>query len=538
MKIAGKAQNMRFTNLQCSLANGPYKSVFFAPLTRQERAGDCISYLVNSKAFSVCCKSGNIYSVRSAKKGIHLLLVDGDGLSNQETAYASRYCDITVLCSERCIEEAEALDAMCVNTSRVVICYASREHSRETRQVLGRDYADIKVIDRETLVDTLTRLQVLDAHSRPIIMPWRYTFHNDGGLVCEVFLSSGLVSKSFVCNGLYDLELAEISVDGISHTKDIFLPNENVSYAYSSVHEGSGDENTSVCVAACDEVNVSDNTDSAHEKYQSLKDICDAEVKVSTAYRHLAFLTNYRTVEGQCLKRHNRFFKGKRAILRFKPHIDVCSGTKFVVLANMFCIEAQNTVYNIYFSSKMEIRQGMYLRADNGVRMFDFAPLLSENGSRAVFSVRRSMHTGVMTFIGPLTICTGRINIYNAVESHETSGNNYICHGSLIKFGDRTLVEEKRLTGEPYKIHKRLCVIRNMFSNKDDVVRFINYGLRAEGNNEGIIKEPVGTHGMFKAYFSRPVKHGEQIVLSMYRRVFPALVMPSIVCGAQSELHC
>lgn len=528
MKIAEKMRRMRFINVQCSLENGPYKSVFFAPLTSRERAGDCISYLVNSKAFHVCYKSGNIYSVRSTKKGVHILLVDGDDLSDQETTYASRYCDITILCSERCIEEVKKLEAVRVNTSRVVICHASRDHLRETRQVLGRDSADIRVIDREALEETLTKLQVQDARCRPILMPWRYTFHEDGGLVCEAFLSGGIISKSFVCNGLHDLELSEISVDGISHTADIFIANENISYACSAVYESDEDENVSTQVASCDRMNVSNKNYSEYEEYQSLKDVCAADTKVPAAYRHLAFYTNYRAMEGQCLKQHKRFFKEKRAILHFKPHSKVCESTKFIILANMFCIEAQSTIYNVYFSSKVEITRYMSLCADSGVRVFNFVPLLSENGSRAAFSVRRSMCTGVMTFVGPLIICTGRINIYDTAKPHETSGNNYICHGSLIGFGVRTLVEEKRLIGEPYKIHKRLCVIRKMFANKDDVVRFLNYGLLAAGNNEGIIKEPVGTHGMFKAYFNRPVKHGEQIVLSMYRRVFPALTQHSV----------
>lgn len=531
MKIAEKARQMRFTNVQCSLENGPYKSVFFAPLTPQERAGDCISYLVNSKAFSVCCKSGNIYSVRSAKKGVHLLLVDGDGLSDQEAAYASRYCDITVLCSEQCIAEVEKLEAVRVNTSRIVLCYASREHVREAKQLLGKDSADIKAINREALEETLSRLQIQDAHSRPVIVPWRYMFHDDGGLVCEAFLGGGLISKSFVCNGLHDLELAEISVDGVPHTADVFLSNENISYACSAVHEDDRDEDASV-QATDDVTNIPGKTDSAHSEYQSLRDVCAAEARVPVAYRHLAFFTNYRAMEGRCLKQHKRFFKEKRAILRFKPHSGVCADTRLVVLANMFCIEAQSTIYNVYFSSKVEITQSMYLRADNGVRTFDFVPLLSENGSRVVFKVRRSMCTGVMTFVGPLTICTGRINIYDASGGHEISDRNYVCHGSLIGFGGRALVEEKRLVGEPYKIYKRQCVIRNMFANKDDVVRFLNYGLRAAGNNEGIIKEPIGTRGMFKAYFNRPVKHGEQIVLSMYRRVFPALTQHSVADAA------
>jgi pre-rRNA-processing protein TSR1 len=60
-----------------------------------------------------------------------------------------------------------------------------------------------------------------------------------------------------------------------------------------------------------------------------------------------------------------------------------------------------------------------------------------------------------------------------------------------------------------------------MFHNPEDVRWFkpaeigTKYGLR------GHIKEAVGTHGLFKAYFSAPITQNDTVLLVLYKRVFP-----------------
>lgn len=37
----------------------------------------------------------------------------------------------------------------------------------------------------------------------------------------------------------------------------------------------------------------------------------------------------------------------------------------------------------------------------------------------------------------------------------------------------------------------------------------------------GHIREPIGTHGLLKAYFSGPIKQNDTVMLVLYKRVFP-----------------
>ncbi len=37
----------------------------------------------------------------------------------------------------------------------------------------------------------------------------------------------------------------------------------------------------------------------------------------------------------------------------------------------------------------------------------------------------------------------------------------------------------------------------------------------------GRIREPVGTHGLFKAGFSAPIKQNDTVMLVLYKRVYP-----------------
>ena len=39
-----------------------------------------------------------------------------------------------------------------------------------------------------------------------------------------------------------------------------------------------------------------------------------------------------------------------------------------------------------------------------------------------------------------------------------------------------------------------------------------------------IVKEPVGTHGLFKCIFSAPISQSDTIMLIIFKRVYPKMV--------------
>ncbi|RMZ82513.1 hypothetical protein DV737_g1976, partial [Chaetothyriales sp. CBS 132003] len=85
----------------------------------------------------------------------------------------------------------------------------------------------------------------------------------------------------------------------------------------------------------------------------------------------------------------------------------------------------------------------------------------------------------------------------------------------------RVIAKRAILTGHPYKIHKKLVTIRYMFFNRDDVAWFAALPLWTKRGRHGFIKEPLGTHGYFKATFDGRINPLDAVGVSLYKRVWP-----------------
>lgn len=70
---------------------------------------------------------------------------------------------------------------------------------------------------------------------------------------------------------------------------------------------------------------------------------------------------------------------------------------------------------------------------------------------------------------------------------------------------------------------KRTAVIKHMFFDPQDVKYFRPAQLHTLHGLRAHITESVGTHGLYKALFSAPVKQNDQVLLSLYKRVFPKI---------------
>jgi hypothetical protein len=81
-----------------------------------------------------------------------------------------------------------------------------------------------------------------------------------------------------------------------------------------------------------------------------------------------------------------------------------------------------------------------------------------------------------------------------------------------------------------------------MFYDPTDVRWFKPAELMTLHGLRGYIKESVGTHGLFKALFSAPIKQNDQVLLVLFKRVFPKiptiddLVTFGIVSQSEAEV--
>lgn len=172
-----------------------------------------------------------------------------------------------------------------------------------------------------------------------------------------------------------------------------------------------------------------------------------------------------------------------------------------------------------------------------GFRRFSINPIYSASGNTPnnVHKFSRYLHPGqtaTATFIGPLTWGSIPVLVFKPQPSSQPDTTNPTSLGPLIAHAtlsppststSRIIAKRMILTGHPYKIHKKLVTIRYMFFNREDVEWFKALPLWTKRGRQGFIKEPLGTHGYFKATFdgNGKVNGMDAVGVSLYKRVWP-----------------
>ncbi|OAP55347.1 hypothetical protein AYL99_10320 [Fonsecaea erecta] len=115
-------------------------------------------------------------------------------------------------------------------------------------------------------------------------------------------------------------------------------------------------------------------------------------------------------------------------------------------------------------------------------------------------------------------------------QTHESTSSSSSSASSLRLIGTattlppsstRVIAKRVVLTGHPYKIHKKLVTVRYMFFSRADVQWFAALPLFTRRGRQGFIKEPLGTHGYFKATFDGRVGPLDAVGVALYKRVWP-----------------
>ncbi|KAI6797284.1 putative pre-rRNA processing protein Tsr1 [Hortaea werneckii] len=174
-----------------------------------------------------------------------------------------------------------------------------------------------------------------------------------------------------------------------------------------------------------------------------------------------------------------------------------------------------------------------------GPRRLLINPLFSQAGNTPndVHKFDRYIHPGrtaVASFVGPMIwgsvpcLYFKRPAPSNEEQDQDTSSTSGSLRLDLIATGtilppstNRIIAKRIILTGHPYKIHKKLVTIRYMFFNDADVEYFKALQLWTRRGRSGFIKEPLGTHGYFKATFDGKVNPLDAVAVSLYKRVWP-----------------
>merc|ERR1712013_974200 len=86
---------------------------------------------------------------------------------------------------------------------------------------------------------------------------------------------------------------------------------------------------------------------------------------------------------------------------------------------------------------------------------------------------------------------------------------------------NRVVVKRTVLSGHPFHVNKRVCTVRFMFFNREDVDWFKPVELRTKTGRRGHIKDGLGTHGHMKCIFDGQVSQQDAVLMNLFKRVFP-----------------
>ncbi|KAL6915721.1 hypothetical protein ACHAPO_005184 [Fusarium lateritium] len=203
---------------------------------------------------------------------------------------------------------------------------------------------------------------------------------------------------------------------------------------------------------------------------------------------------------------------------------------------------AVNYLFNLSSDFTKSIKAKEELIVQCGPRRMVIKPLYSQPGQTPndVHKYCRFIHPGqsaIATFMGPLTWGAVPVLFFKRttaedVERNEEEDGPHIGM-SLIGTGtsippstSRVIAKRIILTGHPYHINKRIVTIRYMFFNREDVEWFKALPLWTRRGRSGFIKEPLGTHGYFKATFDGRINPQDSIGVSLYKRVWPRNAVP------------
>ncbi|KAM5348674.1 hypothetical protein ACJ41O_008498 [Fusarium nematophilum] len=200
---------------------------------------------------------------------------------------------------------------------------------------------------------------------------------------------------------------------------------------------------------------------------------------------------------------------------------------------------AVNYLFNLSSDLAKSIKSKEELIIQCGPRRMVVKPLFSQPGQTPndVHKYCRYLHPGqsaIATFMGPLTWGAVPVLFFKRTTAEEVGNEDGQHIGmSLVGTGtalppstSRVIAKRLILTGHPYHIHKKIVTIRYMFFNREDVEWFKAMPLWTKRGRGGFVKEPLGTHGYFKATFDGRINPQDSIGVSLYKRVWPRNAAP------------
>jgi len=209
---------------------------------------------------------------------------------------------------------------------------------------------------------------------------------------------------------------------------------------------------------------------------------------------------------------------------------DMDSLVIFGLLANEHKMSVMHFVMKRANGFDAEIANKSELYFTCGFRRFKARPIFSQHTNGNKHKMERFLPIDktriVMSCYAPIMFPPQGVLAF----AKDSSGNFKLAATGSILSSDPDRINLKRivLSGAPFKINKKSCVCRFLFFNRLDIHWFKPLELRSKYGRRGHIKEPVGTHGHFKAIFDQHLTSMDTVLMTLYKRVYPKWTYESV----------
>ena len=468
----------------------------------------------------------------------NFILNHTENLSHHEISYMARCSDLLLL-TVSSVEVDHNLISLIKRFMPTALIVFERKHKNIAKSV-SKLFGDVKICEAGMLNFQLKNIITKNTHlceNRPFMVAKEVSIDGEHAYV-QGFMKTGLRSNKIIINGLHEGVIEEVWINeelisgkdlNVEEDNSLLKPEEPAEKQVedNENEEKEGNENEEVSLEECDldDENISEDNelygseeeiDSEHDlitkyaEYRGIRNLATCtfrDQKKPAYYENIIFMKNIKYAQNLIKSKKSVIPANKFIKLKIKICTPICE--KIFVLFNLFEFETRNTVYNYDFSSSEPLNKNVTV--DNGYRIYNTSTILTRNLNNNVFKEEPTLDHGIVSFVGPFSFFHSMAFILEGNSVIKLQNGNS---------EDRVFFDCVVLRGKPVKIFKRYVVIKGMFFNKEQVEYFGNLKLEGKKGNEGFIKKALGTKGLFKAYFTQPIKHGEYITLSLYKRIF------------------
>lgn len=512
-----------------SSPDGPYKTLVLVSLTQNISTSTIINSITTFHSPDNFTYNGTPYFDQHSN--INYLLISTSNLSNIELLYAIRTADIVIFFIDNTSLQTEISNYK-KHLPTYIFCYLNKQDKKMALGYAKKMFASDSVTYFDNLFVKIGSMKMCCSNireTRPCYVPLKFVKEGKY-LYTQGFMRNGFLSRSFMINGSIKCSLVNMLIDEKEFDGDFIDENINIVDFYQNkkeneISESDHDEenNEYSCSESSDnDISNLENEDNLIDKYSSYRGIKNMQTvnfvtnDYPSYYNDVFLFDQIQHLQSKIKKMKSKLNENCLVTAKFEITENNDLNYNYFALFNYYDFEDIKTVYNVEFTCNHNLLTNDSYIIDLGWRFINITPMLSHNSKSKVHKVVPTLQSGIMSFIGPLSFHTSKILIYKDVISPST----LLGTGYNIIYNDRIILEEKIIKGLPHKIDKRYCTVRNMFTTKDEVMYFRNIELKTKNKVSGIIKKPIGTHGVYKAYFSQPIKHGDVIMLSLYKRIF------------------